>query len=82
ALILSAIVHVFSSLIVLYAGYYADFGFCYWIGAITFIGLLWYQHLIVKPNDLSKVNIAFATTNGIASIIFASFTILSLFCNY
>jgi 4-hydroxybenzoate polyprenyltransferase len=82
ALILSAVLHFFSSLIVLYAGYYADFGVFYWIGALIFIGLLWYQHSIVKPNDLSKVNIAFGTTNGIASIIFASFTILSLFCNY
>ncbi|MBE9469063.1 MAG: 4-hydroxybenzoate octaprenyltransferase [Bacteroidetes bacterium] len=79
ALILSAILHAFSSLIVLYIGYYANFGIFYWIGALAFIGLLWYQHLIVKPDDLSKVNIAFFTTNGIASIIFACFTILSLF---
>lgn len=79
ALILSAVLHVFSSLIVLYAGYYAHFDIFYWAGAIIFISLLLYQHLIVKPTDLSKINLAFATTNGIASIIFATFTILSLY---
>jgi 4-hydroxybenzoate polyprenyltransferase len=33
--------------------------------------MLIYQHLLVKPNDLSKVNFAFMTTNGIASVAFA-----------
>ncbi len=79
ALILSAILHIFSSIVVLYIGYYAHFDVFYWIGAVIFIGLLWYQHSIVKPYDLSRVNIAFATTNGIASIIYAVFTILNLF---
>jgi 4-hydroxybenzoate polyprenyltransferase len=41
--------------------------------------MLFYQHSIVKPNDLSKVNIAFMTANGIASIVFASFVILDIF---
>jgi 4-hydroxybenzoate polyprenyltransferase len=34
--------------------------------------------MIVKPSDLSKVNMAFANTNGIASVVFAVFTIVSL----
>lgn len=51
----------------------------YWIGAAIFVGLLLYQHLIVKPNDLSRVNLAFGTVNGIASVIYASCAILSLF---
>jgi 4-hydroxybenzoate polyprenyltransferase len=38
-----------------------------------------YQHSIVKPNDLRKVNIAFMTTNGIASVVFAAFVIADLF---
>ena len=79
ALILSAILHILSSLVILYIGYYAHFDIFYWAGAIVFISLLLYQHLIVKPSDLSKINLAFATTNGIASIIFATFTILSLY---
>ena len=38
-----------------------------------------YQHLIVKPDDLSRVNLAFGTTNGIAGVIFAAFVIVSLY---
>jgi 4-hydroxybenzoate polyprenyltransferase len=43
------------------------------------MGLLIYQHRLVKPNDLSKVNRAFFTTNGIASVVFAVFVLLDLF---
>ncbi len=78
ALWLSNILHVFSALFVIAAGIYSQFGWLYWIGVAIFAGLLIYQHLLVKPNDLSKVNIAFMTTNGIASIIFAVFVILEL----
>jgi 4-hydroxybenzoate polyprenyltransferase len=79
ALMVSNILHVFSAAFVIYAGIAGEFHFTYWIGAAVFIGLLTYQHILVKPNDLSKVGIAFANTNGIASIIFAIFTIISFF---
>lgn len=49
-----------------------------WIGTGAFLLLLLYQHLLVKPNDLSKVNMAFFTTNGIASLLFGSLVILDL----
>ncbi|MBA4322472.1 MAG: 4-hydroxybenzoate octaprenyltransferase, partial [Odoribacter sp.] len=54
-------------------------GYLYWVGAALFSVLLVYQHIIVKVDDLSRVNMAFATTNGIASIVFATFVILDLF---
>lgn len=79
ALNVSNILHVCSAIFVIAAGVLGEFNFVYWIGAAIFIGLLTYQHILVKPNDLSKVGIAFANTNGIASIIFAIFTILSFF---
>jgi 4-hydroxybenzoate polyprenyltransferase len=41
--------------------------------------MLLYQHSIVKPNDLSKVNIAFMTANGIASVVFGVIVIASIF---
>lgn len=53
-------------------------GWLLWLGVAIFLGLLVYQHLLVKPNDLSKVNLAFFTTNGIASLIFGSLAILDL----
>jgi len=78
ALTASVLLHLLSAAITLYAGYLSNFGLIYWIGSALFIGLLFYQHTLVKPNDLSKVNVAFFTTNGIASILFALFTISEL----
>jgi len=79
ALVISGILHFLAAILIVIAGIYADFALWYWLGAIIFIALLFYQHTIVKINDLSKVNIAFFTTNGIASVVFAFFTILALF---
>lgn len=79
ALRVSELLHLFSAACVVYAGVYGGFRIFYWIGVAIFCGLLIYQHLLVKPNDLSKVNMAFFTTNGIASVVFAIFVILDLF---
>ena len=78
ALNLSKTFHCITIFFIVYAGAASSFGIIYWIGASLFILLLIYQHTLVKPNDLSKVNMAFATTNGIASIIFATFAIIDL----
>jgi 4-hydroxybenzoate polyprenyltransferase len=78
ALRLSEVLHVLSAALVIFAGYYAQFGMIYWAGVIVFCSLLIYQHSIVKPTDLSRVNLAFGTTNGIASVIFACFTITDI----
>ena len=42
------------------------------MGAGLFIALLIYQHLIVSPGKLDRVNMAFSTTNGLASIVYAA----------
>lgn len=79
ALMLSTIFHIISAAFIIYAGFYANFSVSYWVGTFVFTGLLFYQHTLVKPTDLSKVNIAFFTTNGIASIVFAAFVLIDLF---
>lgn len=53
-------------------------GWMLWLGTAGFLLLLLYQHFLVKPNDLSRVNVAFFTTNGIASLFFGSMTVLDL----
>jgi 4-hydroxybenzoate polyprenyltransferase len=79
ALRVSELLHVLSFICVLSAGVYGGFGLWYWIGVTVFAAMLVYQHSIVKPNDLSKVNLAFMTANGIASVVFAVFVITDLF---
>ncbi|MEO5569579.1 MAG: UbiA-like polyprenyltransferase [Bacteroidia bacterium] len=75
----SELLHLFASLILLAASFYGKFSWVYLCGWGIFSALLIYQHTLVKSNDLSKVNIAFFTTNGIASIVFAFFTASDLF---
>lgn len=79
ALNISTGLHIITALLIITIGLLTQMHFTYWIGAILFIGLLIYQHSIVKPNDLSRVGLAFGTTNGIASVIYAVFTIAALF---
>jgi 4-hydroxybenzoate polyprenyltransferase len=75
ALRVSELLHLLSAACVLAAGIYGGFHWSYWLGVAVFIGMLVYQHSIVKPHDLSKVNLAFMTANGIASVVFAIFVI-------
>lgn len=78
ALKLSLIVHGLTGATVIAIGYYAKAGILYAIGSCIFIMLLARQHSIVKADDLSKVNMAFGTFNGIASILFAIFNIADI----
>lgn len=81
ALNVSELLHLGSAACVVAAGKLGGFGYLYWIGVLMFIGMLIYQHSIVKPTDLRRVNIAFMTANGIASVVFAVFVIADLFLN-
>jgi len=79
ALRVSELLHVFAALCVTAAGFYGQFGWLYWIGVGVFLSMLIYQHSVVKPNDLRRVNLAFMTANGIASVVFAVFVIADIF---
>ncbi len=79
ALNIARVLHVVSAIFVIIAFYIGGFHVLYVLGLAVFIGMLLYQHSIVKPNDLSKVNIAFMTANGIASVVFGIIVIASIF---
>jgi 4-hydroxybenzoate polyprenyltransferase len=78
SLLYARLLHLFSAGILIDAGIDANFGIWYWLGVIVFSLLLIYQHSLVKADDLSKVNLAFFTTNGVASIVFACFVVTEL----
>lgn len=79
ALRVSELLHVASTACVVAAGLYGGFGYLYWAGVGVFAGMLLYQHNIVKPDDLRRVNLAFMKANGIASVVFAVLVIADLF---
>jgi len=82
AILISTVLHTFTFLLVLFAGITGEGGWMFWTGAALFTLLLIYQHLIISHDNLRKINIAFGTTNGIASFVFAVFTILDLFLRF
>jgi len=71
ALRLSSFLHILSALFIVMPVFYTNVGILYYIGILFFCAMLIYQHRLVKPDDLSRVNFAFMTTNGIASVVFA-----------
>lgn len=79
ALRLSEIFHLLAAFIIIGGYFLGDFSWLYIVGAMVFISLLVYQHLLVKPDDLSKVTLAFGTTNGIASVVFCIFVCSDIF---
>lgn len=79
ALLLARILHFVCFLFLVGAGISGHFGIWYTIGASIFSCLLFYQHSIVSAKDLSRVNLAFFTTNGFASVIFSIFFILEVY---
>jgi 4-hydroxybenzoate polyprenyltransferase len=82
ALSISILVHFITFILVIIAGYTGQGGFLFWTGASVFTLLLIYQHRIVKHDDISKVTLAFGTTNGIASILFSIFVIFDLLLRF
>lgn len=79
ALRLSEFLHAITALFIVAAGFNMQAGIFYWAGASVFLIMLVYQHSIVKPNDLSRVNLAFGTTNGVASVVLGISYILEHF---
>jgi 4-hydroxybenzoate polyprenyltransferase len=79
AIIISSAIHVVTFLLVIAAGLIIHGKYLFWTGAALFSLSLLYQHIIISPRDISRVNIAFATTNGFASVIFAVLVISDIF---
>jgi 4-hydroxybenzoate polyprenyltransferase len=51
-------------------GFYFPVGVFYWSGCVIIAAMLLYEHSLVSPQDLSRVNAAFFTVNGAVSLIF------------
>ena len=70
--------HLLSAIFIVAFVKTAKLGLWAHIGAFIFIISLVYQHIIVAKHGLKKVNLAFFTTNGIASIVFGAFVIIDI----
>lgn len=68
ALAISSGLHVVTAACLVAVGCLLSLGQIYWSGAVLVTTMLVYEHKLVKPDDLSKINAAFFNTNGIVSI--------------
>ncbi len=83
ALQLSAVLHAVCAIVMFVTAWrvqaeYPVLGWMSWVAASFFAAMLAYQHSLVKSHDLSRVNLAFFTTNGFASLVFGILMILDL----
>jgi 4-hydroxybenzoate polyprenyltransferase len=76
AMNLSSALHLLSFATLTTVAWLTDFTITGWSATLIFGAMLLYQHLIINPKDISRVNLAFFTTNGIASIIWGAGVIL------
>jgi 4-hydroxybenzoate polyprenyltransferase len=60
------------------AGWGLGLGAAYWLGVAAVAGLLLYEHSIVRPGDLRRLDAAFFTVNGVISIVFCAFVALAV----
>jgi 4-hydroxybenzoate polyprenyltransferase len=67
--------HAATVLLLVAAGGLLDAGVFYWVGVVTVAALLAYEHSLIRPGDLRRLNAAFFTVNGIISVAFFAFVL-------
>lgn len=78
ALVMARLFHLVTAAGLLSLFFLTDLTWVYLLGVIVSFGLLFYEHFIVKPNDLTRVNTAFFTMNSALSMVMFAFTLIDL----
>jgi 4-hydroxybenzoate polyprenyltransferase len=78
ALNLSIAVHVVTFALFAWYGALVGLGWPWWVGLVVTAAAFTYEHAIVRPTDLSRVNRAFFTTNGFVGIALFVFALIDL----
>jgi 4-hydroxybenzoate polyprenyltransferase len=78
SLIAARIFHLVTAIGLIALFYLAHLSWTYLIGIAIAYALLFYEHRLVSPNDLSKLNAAFFTMNGILSVVVFLFTFVDV----
>jgi 4-hydroxybenzoate polyprenyltransferase len=69
------LLHVGTVALLALAGAGLDAGILYWLGVAAVAALLAYEHSLVRPGDLHRLDAAFFTVNGVISIVFLAFVL-------
>ena len=69
------LLHAATVVLLAAVGFGLDLGWFYWLGVAAVAALLAYEHSLVRPNDVSRLNAAFFTVNGVISVVFFAFVL-------
>jgi 4-hydroxybenzoate polyprenyltransferase len=69
------VLHLITIVLLVAVGLGLDVGVLYWVGVAIVAGLLFYEHTLVRPNDLRRLDAAFFTMNGVISVAFCVFVL-------
>jgi 4-hydroxybenzoate polyprenyltransferase len=69
------VLHATTVVLLALAGFGLEVGVLYWLGVAAVAGLLAYEHAIVRPDDLRRLDAAFFTVNGVISVVFCAFVV-------
>jgi 4-hydroxybenzoate polyprenyltransferase len=69
------VLHLTTVVLLVAVGLGLDVGALYWVGVAIVAGLLFYEHTLVRPNDLRRLDAAFFTMNGVISVAFCAFVL-------
>jgi 4-hydroxybenzoate polyprenyltransferase len=69
------LLHVLTIVLLAAVGVGLHLGWLYWIGVVVVGALLAYEHSLVKPGDLRRLDAAFFTVNGVISVLFFAFVL-------
>ncbi len=78
ALWLSSALHIIAVGLLFCIPLLTELGLFYYIGVGIVVCIFVYEHAIVKPNDLSRVNLAFFTLNGMISLVLMALSIADI----
>jgi 4-hydroxybenzoate polyprenyltransferase len=70
------LLHVTTVACLIAVGLGLQVGVAYWLGVAVVAGLLAYEHWIVRPDDLRRLDMAFFTMNGVISVAFFGFVLI------
>lgn len=74
----SRVSHVAVTALFAWFGYLTDAGAIWWLGLVVVAGAFFYEHSLLRPNDLSRLNRAFFTVNGFVGIALFCFALMDL----
>jgi 4-hydroxybenzoate polyprenyltransferase len=69
------LLHAATVVLLAAVGFGLHLGWFYWLGVVAVAALLAYEHSLVRPNDLRRLDAAFFTVNGVISVVFFAFVL-------